>query len=527
MRIRKTIYLSAFLFCQCVFSQPATTNKQGGICFRVDDDNPDSLYRPYAAVFQKYNYHFTFAFNVSIFPDSNYLSLIKDLQSAGHELADHTPNHITTYFTTTNFAKYKGLPGVDHIFSDTVALAYDSFNTTKAYAADGYANLVNNNMLISKKNGQFNSFSSSNPIYAAVYLPSLHKLVSFSSFSNINSNDPDTLYLTTFWHENISLPNAQNIPIKMIGMYDIRMNINGLSLLGKCTLDYYSQLGITGPVTWIQPGGAFPQINAQEAKNAFGIDNSYTSAAVYQNPALKCYNEYDPNGDRRYAMMWEDFQEDENSFAQVKGIIADRIAKHYFSIGHSHFRSLLGGWNGYLTRMDSLLGWCKTNNIAVKTYKDLAAQLYDTPQNPYTNIFPPLNVDLDENGIPDGYVPGNGVLDTTSGVAESNNWSYSIQKKGTIFSVYSLAGLEKGENDFYISTRGAVGDSVDVKFVFRELGQTVAMRFPASTSQWTRYGYSQSSTGTKTLIVPYNASYCDIDISCSSYKSDTVPSMRF
>jgi Putative Ig domain/Secretion system C-terminal sorting domain len=515
MRLYKILFLFLALFIQDAFSQVAATNKQGGICFRIDDDQSITDWQQYAAVFKKYNYNFTFA--IFIQPEvqtPSYISLIKNLQAAGNELADHTPNHITPYFIPSNPAKYKGLAGIDHIFNDTVAVAYDSFDSTTAYAPDGFANLVNKNMLISKKNGQFNGFSTScNTIYAAVYLRSLHKLLSFSGVSNSNAKDPDTLYLTTLWHENVSLPNAQNIPIKMIGIYDIHMNINGLSLLAKCSLDYYSQLGISRPVTWIQPGGAFPQLSPQDAKIAFGIDNSYTSAGVYPNTALKCYNEYNPNGDRQYAMMWGDFYEDENSFAQAKIIIADRIAKHYWSIGHSHFSSLLGGWSGYLARMDSLLGWCKANNIIVKTYKDLAEQLYNTPQDPYTNIFPPLNVDLDGDGIPDGYGLNDGLFDTTSGVPESGNRSFSTKRKGYIFSISGLAGLEKGENDFYISTKGGGDDAVDVQFVFDD-GKTVTLSFPAK-SDWTRYGCDQSTNKTKTLIVPDDASYCDVNILCS------------
>ena len=519
MRIYKTSYLFLLLLFQCAFSQAISANKQGGICFRIDDDQEITNWQQYAAVFARYNYNFTFCLNIALVAhNADYISLIKDLQAAGNELADHTPNHITSYFTPSNPEVYKGLPGVDHIFGDTVALVCDSFDTTTIISGDGFANLVNNNMLISQQNGQFTNFSTSN--IGAIYLPSLHKLVSFSGFSNINKNNPDTIYLRTFWNEAISLPTAQNIPIKMIGAYDIRMNINGLSLLAKCSLDYFSQLAISRPYTWIQPGGAFPQLSPQDAKIAFGIDNSYTSAGVYPNAALKCYNEYNPNGDRQYATMWGDFYEDVNSFAQVKGVIADRIAKHYFSIGHSHFSELLGGWDSYLARMDSLLSWCKAKNILVTTKAKMTSMLYDITQNPYTNIFPSLDVDLDGNGIPDGYTSDNGTLDTTSGVPESGNRSYSIQKAGAIFRITSLAGLEKGENDFYISTKGGSGDVVDVKFVFND-GKTIILSFPVQ-ADWKRYSCANSINSIKELVVPDDASYCDIYLSCSTYKSDTV-----
>jgi hypothetical protein len=514
-----TIYIGGV---QGILFGQSVGNKTGGICFRVDDNQSIDQWQQYSDVFEKYGYNFTFEVNAALFENnSQYVGLVQELIQSGHELADHTPNHITLFFTTDTPNDYINRAGVDHIFGNTIALKYDSFDTSKKYPGDGFADL-SNNMLISKKNGAFKDFSTSNLLYSGIYLPTFGLLASFSKFSNTDTSSVDTLYLTTFWGEPISLSDEQNIPIKLIGIYDVRMNIDALALLAERSLTAYWKLGIPRPVTWIQPGGSFPQINPQEAKAAFGDRWSFRAAAVYPNASLKCYNEYDPLGDRRYAMEWGDFMEDASSFDRVKRIIADRIARHYYAIGHSHFSSLLGDWDGYLIRMDSLLNWCKRKDIAVKTYKEIAAQLFDTPQNAYTNIFPPLNVDLDENGIPDGYTTSYGFLDTTSGVEQSGNRSYSIQRTASIFSISMLAGLEKGENDFIISTRGGIGDSVDVKFVFSEVGKTFIFRFPAASSQWTRYGCEQSTSSTKTLTVPNGVSNCYVYISCSSYKSDTV-----
>jgi hypothetical protein len=512
------------IFSQSILSQHVGTNKQGGICFRVDDNQSIDNWRQYSAVFEKYRYNFTFAVNAALFEKNpQYVGLVQELIQSGHELADHTPNHNTLFFTTDAPNDYINRAGVDHIFSNTIVLKYDSFDTSKQYSGDGNADLISN-MIISKKNGAFKDVT--NPNYAAIYLPTRGLLVSFSKFSNADTSNVDTLYLTTFWGEPISLSNEQNIPIKLIGIYDIRMNIDALSLLAERSLTAYSKLGITRPVTWIQPGGAFPQINSQEAKTAFGDRWSYRSAAVYPDASLKCYNEYDPLGNRRYAMMWGDFMEDENSFDLVKRIIADRIAKHYCAIGHSHFSSLLGDWNGYLIRMDSLLSWCKEKNVTVKTYKDWAEQLYSTPQNPYTNIFPPLNVDLDGDGKPDGYtVPTDyaGVLDIKDGVAESGNISYSVQKAGDICSVEDLSGLEKGENDFYIWTKGSPGDSVELAFTFPANSyDDVKLKFPATSSTWSKYGVAQSVNGTTSFSIPVDVSICTIRISCSSYAGGTV-----
>ncbi len=57
----------------------------------------------------------------------------------------------------------------------------------------------------------------------------------------------------------------------------------------------------------------------------------------------------------------------------------------------------------YIAMMDSLLEWADTNNIPIDTYDNWIDKLYNNVPDPYENIIPPLNVDLDENGIPDGY----------------------------------------------------------------------------------------------------------------------------
>ena len=75
--------------------------KQGGICFRTDDDQDIYKYLDYATLFNKYDQKFSFAINLStvvITPD--YIAGLKQLQADGHEMMDHTPYHRTNYFRT-------------------------------------------------------------------------------------------------------------------------------------------------------------------------------------------------------------------------------------------------------------------------------------------------------------------------------------------------------------------------------------------------------------------------------------------
>ena len=75
----------------CVQAQ----QKQGGICFRVDD-NQNSKWEEVATIFKKYNLPFTFAANLGILQKES-IPIIQNLQALGYEFQDHTPNHFTHY----------------------------------------------------------------------------------------------------------------------------------------------------------------------------------------------------------------------------------------------------------------------------------------------------------------------------------------------------------------------------------------------------------------------------------------------
>jgi hypothetical protein len=510
-------------------SSQSINSKVGGICFRVDDNQTIPQWEDYAKVFSLYGYNFTFAMNPAIFENpSNYSNLIDKLQQAGHEFLDHTPNHDIRYFTTDRPDYYKQKKGVHHIIGDKIDLAYDSIDTTGYMEGDGIVE-IRNNMIISKVAGGFKNTVIGNSIYAGVWLPALQKFFSISQVLNFDASDVDTLIVKEFWGEDVSINNASNTPLKFIGADKVRMNTDGLSLLAERTLEISQKLGIKRPYTWIQPGGEYPMISAHEAKIAFGDKFKYRSAAVYPNPSDKVYGEENSNDERRYAMQWGDFLEDATDFHSLRSVIADKIAKHYVLIGHSHFLNLMGGWNGYLNRMDSLLSWCRANHdlIQIKTYDEWATQLYETPQNPYANIIPPLNIDLDHNSIPDGYFGKagytDGTLDLNDGMPASGGASYTLKKTGNIFTISRLAGLEKGENDLFIWSKGAVGDSIGVTFYFPGTAyQPVVFKFPATTSEWTKYGLLQSMSGKTTLTIPKDVVFVDIYVNCFRYSSGTI-----
>ncbi len=96
-----------------------------------------------------------------------------------------------------------------------------------------------------------------------------------------------------------------------------------------------------------------------------------------------------------------------------------------------------------------------------------ANQLYTTVQNPYTEVMPPLNSDIDGNNIPDGYhlnpVYYDSRLDTTDGAPVAENYSIKINKVGRMTTIPDLGGIEKGEKTHIeIWTKGSEGSFITV-----------------------------------------------------------------
>ncbi len=520
---RHIAFLVGILLPITVVQAQVEKTKVGGVCFRVDDNQDIAKLTEYARLFNKYGLKFSAAMNLAAGPTADYFYTVPALQEMGHEIMDHSPNHLIQYFTTYDTARYSSLPGVDHITGNKICLSYRFVDSVRMMNVEGIAT-VDGDRAISKDPGAFKSLSMG---AIGLYFPTFGLYMSPFGISASNSADVDTLYLRSYWAEPIAFPGKGEVGFHIVRWEDVEVSDDGLKLMAERTMELARIYGLQPPRTWIQPGGWFPMLGRPQVKRVFGEGYGYLAGAVYPQSSFQVFNEHDPNHDARYGMMWGDFYEDSRSFAQVKGIIADRVAKHHMVIGHSHFKDLLGGWSGYMSRMDSLLAWCKVHSdrIVVATYAEWADRLYGRVVNPYENIFPSLTVDLDENNIPDGYYDSvgwtDGQIDSTDGAPGTNEYSYSIGRLGSICYVSALAGLEKGENEFSIWTKGSPLSTVEVSFRFPGLEAT-SFRFPAGTDQWTRYTLSQSKSGAGHLIVPDSASTVSVRIICSAYGGGKV-----
>ncbi len=511
----KKIFLLLVLisFSYTIFSQN-TYYKKGGVCFRIDDTQQKQKWNEYASVFNKFGMKFTMGqcLDGNLW-DTAYINLIRNFSAQGHEFMDHSPSHTTTHIIVLNYSDtgfYSGNPFVHHINGKKICLKYN--DTINSSSGNGLINITNGNTVISHSNGEFGNMNG-NPIYFAIYIPSFNGVYTFYDLQNKIATDPDTIKLKSFWNENIILPDSTNLLFHKISQYAMKMPFGSRRIIAERTVNLCNQLNLPVPKTWIHPGGSFPMFSKNDIKEVWANEFGYTAAATYQQGSIKCFNEYDPFKEKRYGVMWGDFIEENWTMPAIKAKIADGIAKHYVVFGQSHFVNLTGGWTGYLERMDTLLNWLQTNDIDVKTYHDWTSILFDSISNPFINIFPQPNIDLDANGIPDGYI-NTLFYDASDGVITSGNTCFSKTSTGTLCEVQNLAGLEKGNNLFSIYTKGASGDSVLVKITYPEYSISINKKVPANQLNWTKYSFI--------IEIPEIVSKATFNFSVSNYSSGIV-----
>ncbi len=434
----------------------------GGVYFRLDDNHPAAQWKQYETLFAKYGLKHSLAVNMTnIACDPASISVLQDLQSHGEEIMDHTPDHLTQAFSrVTDTASYSGLAGVDHISLDKVCLRYIPVDTATMVIGSGFAD-VYNDLLTTRGPGGFANFF----YVRQIYFPSLNLLCNIDPVSIRNSEPatPDSLRLRDAWDDPVSLGLRSGLRYMLVGNCGGRLTDDALRLLADRSLTLFQKCGLAPPVSWIQPGGLMPNLSREDARRIYGVEHHYRSASVYFDRSLKVFNEYDPNDDMRFGLMWGDFDEESQSARDMEAYIADQVARHFVVCGLNHFSSSLGGWEGLLARTDSLLAWCVRSGIPVRTQAQWTAQLHDSAPDPYENIIPPLNVDLDSNGVPDGYLASvDGLISKADGVPDSSNCAYGLKKPGKLCSIGKLGGVEKGDNDFILWLKGTPGGKVVV-----------------------------------------------------------------
>lgn len=481
--------LLLLLFCIQGYGQ-AVYNKVGGVCFRVDDHQAAYKWRDFNAVFNKYGYKFSLGVDAQrIWADTAAQNALKEVAAAGHELMDHTPSGTMAYINyASNMKKdtlyFYGKPGVHHINTSIsrICLEIDTVYTENV-TGEGLVNMYGN-IIISQNPGEFKDMQS--PVFLSnLYFPTKDIVASWTNLQNKNQSDPDTLKINSYWQEALNLDTVLGIPYHKMSGYDVKMTEDALKLLVERSLFVFDSLDLPRPHTWIQPGGSFAQLTKQEVKDFMAAKYGYTAAATYQGASFKMYNEVDSLYNKRFAVQNPDINDETNSLQTLINTISDNSARHLHSFTLGHFVTP-GGWTDYIAKIDSLLMWCRDNNIPVRTVNEWASIMFDSVPNPYANTIPELYRDLNKNGIPDGYVAPFGTFDSTDGVARSQGRSIMRTTSGSFFAINILGGVEKGWNRLSLYTKGtAATDSVRVSISLPEIpGSNKFYNLAANTADW-------------------------------------------
>ena len=394
---------------------------------------------------------------LAVMPDNIALpqqgELLAQLAKRGHEIMDHTPGHAMfqlRYPTKQEFEKAAKLPFAAETRpgSNWVFFQYE-------FRKDHPENIrftgsVRGNELTADDP----AFQKRLTFTRKVHIPSTGKLYGIRIIDGRSR-------LFTFWGTggvNLAL---EHEPMILCSDMAIRPSKALLRYMAERSRRGFRKYGIPDPKVWCQPGGWEPFLSVEEIRDVYGNEYHYRSAScvpeVY--PYFNCFN--DPMPDRyRFAMRPSfRFFDEQATLNEIKKQIADAVARHRVLIFLSHMntRRIPGGWKAYLDSHRQLLAWLREKRIPVRTQTEWAEILYSQRPDPNPDIMPPLHVDLNEDGIPDGW-------EFLSGAKADLQQGKAILSRTGILKVNGLAGLEKGVNRFTLRCSGAKGTRILVDF---------------------------------------------------------------
>ncbi len=426
--------------------------KIGGVAFRFDDNQTTQKWRELGEVFGRYQAPFGLSINFARpeLDDPAFRAQLLACEAAGCEVMDHTPLHRVfnhTFATAAEADQFRDHPAVDHVAGKTV---YFKHTVRPEIAAGKLTFAVDGNRL--GKSPEIEQLLARENF---VYSPRIGK-----AFSTRKEQDGSYKLLSFYEEDNVDLgklPPEEWLVLKRFGAFAVAPG--GLRMLAEIARDRAREAGLKPLKSWILPGGREGVINGREVEEVYGREFGYTSAATYQDPALRIYNEPDPQR-CRFAFQWGSFNLEKEDVAAVKKKIADQVARNYVLIGSAHMwvGQVPGGWEGYLKRHDELLKWCREQNIEIRTQSDWVERLYGRKPDPAWNIMPKFETDRDGDGIPDGCRLGDGV--------KSEGGVLSAGRRGPVFTVERLSGMERGVNEFAIDCRSAAGTRLAVSWTF-------------------------------------------------------------
>ena len=427
------------------FTLSADTPKRGIVVFRFDDNKSGELWRELNGVFRKHGFNFSLAVcPLSLKTDSDQAKALKELQSVGNEIMDHTPTHSNMKISFSNSVeaeKYALHPGVDHIEKSVVCLklVFDP-----DYPHNKELDItVKDNRIISpddevKKHlrGQNYLVFPDGKIYGVDFRNGIYTICSA-------------------WGTACKVKDTENIRVIRSDRFGVQTSDDGLRLLAEVSKREFERLQLDRPTCYVVAGGWGCYPHQKSLMRVFGREYGYTCGTAV-NYWFGVYDRPDRESGR-FALACEWNSPENRSVDEMKKMIADYMAKNRVVpiISHLWFNRVPGGKTELLRRYDELLAFLKQKNIPVMTMSQAAEVLYDGKADKSYNVMPRLDVDLDGDGYPDGY-------EKVSGVKASGGKLFRADA-GKLFEINKLTGITPGKNLFSCRVNGAEGTEITLE----------------------------------------------------------------
>ncbi|MDP8200852.1 MAG: T9SS type A sorting domain-containing protein [Candidatus Tenebribacter burtonii] len=462
------------------------TSKIGGVAFRVDAGWTDPVnLEIWKQLFDTYGFKVNWAFSKSreIWDENgSYEILIREMQQNGHNVYQYMGGSSQTYvpmYDTLNWQNGNGewLDGfqfVDDInfdlprgmieFSDSSGCRIEGATAeliagTNTVRITGYSE---QNILVYLYGDGVPDLNGDGTADYGWYkvsewngdIATLNFRYCYNGFEFLN-DDQSNFVIPLYAHSRYVIPPCL-----------LKVTVDGTRNIFRRHLLNAQAMGLEPPTTFTNNGGNV-EVHPFEAMIA-GTELGYTNTTdCGLNPFG--YNE-PPEYLRQWRYGWKSPLNTEDHSAKWNiAKIADGIAKHQLLIDGLHPHSIVpsghhSSYMEYFASLDSVLYFCNENNIPVRTFGQWTDSLYVTPTNPNINIIPDIRVDLDENGIPDGYYSAT-YLDSTDGIIETDSLCFATPNNGNFILAYIdyLMGIEKGWNTFGLWVKGGTGDGVGVR----------------------------------------------------------------
>ena len=426
-------------------------SKIAGVAFRFDDNPPTTeKYREIDAVFARHKANYCLAPNLAAIADKpEFGEFFRKSVGAGNELIDHTVSHSCYQVRNTpeTLSRLKNDPGVDHVNPGFICLKYEAVPGCQETNFKG--SVRNGNQL------ELPPHIETMLLKFAVAWHALWIVPRGECYRIMRSPDAKSLYLQSLWGENITLPELENVDLRLVPKNDgVRPADNAMRLAMRENALCLKRLGLP-PETlrvFVQPGGFEPFLRMDELKRIYVKEFGYRAADRYTS---KKHTFCDPAGADKAFELSPDFDCLETVAPEaLKMRIADSFARHEVTLYISHMKTAQfpDGLKEFLRRHDELLAWLNAAGIPVRTYSEWA-ELLTSPTRRAENIMPSFGTDLDGNGRPDGFEPLPAGVSVRDGILSAEN-------AGTAFRLQDLGGIEKGRNILAGGLSGPAGGKV-------------------------------------------------------------------